>query len=61
MSTIVVTHPAERTEAELIEAGFRRCEVWVKEVASKEIGVHECFKLRVGRFLVGDCWGRGPE
>jgi hypothetical protein len=49
------------TERRLRDLGYRKREVWAKEVyaaPAKEEG--DLRQLGVGRFVVASCWGRGP-
>lgn len=60
MPVAVIVHPAEKTEAELEAAGFKKIEAWTKDMSSTDDGVRECAKLGVGQFFVADYWGRCP-
>lgn len=51
------------TEAALRRGGYVKREVWVKNIDSSDRH-HEGAVVRalgVGRYVVADAWGRGPE
>jgi hypothetical protein len=67
MPTIIVTDVAtadeEATEAALQDRGYRRRQVWIKEIAAAEMA-EERFavcSLGVGRFIAADAWGRSND
>jgi len=50
-------------EAWLRRAGYAKREVWVRETTKESAAYDEADmrNLGVGRFMVGDTWGRGAD
>ena len=66
MFSIVVTLATAndpQTEHDLERAGYRRCEVWIKDISKAQEPEERsrCVRLGVAQFLQSDYWGRGVD